>query len=334
MKYGNENGWYQDVLGHPFESLTLALPPDEEGDVYATLIHRTPSFSTRAISGLGAITGRPAPVVLYLHGWSDYFFQTELADFWDNQGCLFYALDLRKFGRSTRPYQTPGYITDLRDYDEDICTALNTIAARHPNSPVTLMAHSLGGLIAALWVSRNPGKIHSLVLNAPWIELQGSAIFRAMSTPMFTQLAKISPKAAIANLDLGYYYRSIQHTNEPLWAYNTDWRPMISHTGTNAWIKAVLDGHAQVATGLAIEIPICMLISDKSMIQPLWNEEMRHADVVLDVDIIKKRSIDLGELITIATVKGAVHDVTLSEKPVRNKAYRMLSRWADCYVMN
>jgi len=43
---------------------------------------------------------RPARVLLYVHGWSDYFFQTELARYWHAQGAAFYALDLRKFGRS------------------------------------------------------------------------------------------------------------------------------------------------------------------------------------------------------------------------------------------
>ena len=62
--------------------------------------------------------------LLYLHGWSDYFFQTELADFWAAQGVRFYAIDLRKYGRSRRPEQTPGFVTDLATYDEDLEAAL------------------------------------------------------------------------------------------------------------------------------------------------------------------------------------------------------------------
>ncbi len=62
--------------------------------------------------------------VLYVHGWSDYFFQKRLARFWTDRGARFYALDLRKYGRSLRPGQTPGYIADLDTYDEDIAAAL------------------------------------------------------------------------------------------------------------------------------------------------------------------------------------------------------------------
>ena len=46
--------------------------------------------------------------VLYLHGWNDYFFQTHLADYLSDIGYDFYALDLRRYGRSMRPGQLPG----------------------------------------------------------------------------------------------------------------------------------------------------------------------------------------------------------------------------------
>ena len=58
--------------------------------------------------------------MLYVHGWSDYFFQKRLARFWTSRGARFFALDLRKYGRSLHEGQTPGYITDLATYDEDI----------------------------------------------------------------------------------------------------------------------------------------------------------------------------------------------------------------------
>ena len=65
--------------------------------------------------------------MLYVHGWSDYFFNPELASYWSNAGARFFALDLRKYGRSLRPGQTPGYITNLADYDADIEAALAAI---------------------------------------------------------------------------------------------------------------------------------------------------------------------------------------------------------------
>ncbi|GAA3180448.1 hypothetical protein GCM10020255_074200 [Rhodococcus baikonurensis] len=39
--------------------------------------------------------------VLYVHGFTDYFFQKHLAEHFAEQGYAFFALDLRKCGRSS-----------------------------------------------------------------------------------------------------------------------------------------------------------------------------------------------------------------------------------------
>ena len=44
--------------------------------------------------------------MLYVHGYNDYFFQKHAADFYTGLGISFYALDLRKPGRSLLPHQT------------------------------------------------------------------------------------------------------------------------------------------------------------------------------------------------------------------------------------
>ena len=84
-----------DVLGAPYVARTLALRPDSEGEVVATLVHRAAD---------GPPTGR---AVLHVHGFADYFFHKQVADFWCNRGYDFYALDLRKHGRSLLSHQTP-----------------------------------------------------------------------------------------------------------------------------------------------------------------------------------------------------------------------------------
>src|SRR5690554_3771130 len=117
--------WVRDVLGDEFEQLTLPLTADAEGEVVATLTRALPAEPAaltrwermrRRLRGLPV--DEPAPLldgvdVLYVHGWSDYFFQKRLARFWTSRGARFYALDLRKYGRSLREGQTAGYVADL-----------------------------------------------------------------------------------------------------------------------------------------------------------------------------------------------------------------------------
>ena len=119
--------WRPDVLGDGFQALTLGLDDDDEGPVVATLVRYSPPVPR---------PGRSGRVVLYLHGWSDYFFQTGLAQFWAGQGAAFYALDLRKYGRSLRPHQTPTYTDDLAVYDDDLDAALAVVEAEHANNSV------------------------------------------------------------------------------------------------------------------------------------------------------------------------------------------------------
>ena len=83
-----------DVLGAPYTAESIELPADDEGPVVATLVSRPAPTATRR-------------AVLHVHGYCDYFFNIELADFYVDRGYNFYALDLRKHGRSLRPHQTP-----------------------------------------------------------------------------------------------------------------------------------------------------------------------------------------------------------------------------------
>ena len=131
--------WLPDVLGEGFEQLTLDLGTDDEGAVVATLVRSLPKRSRWIHKGpLHDVD------VLYVHGWSDYFFNKELAHYWTAQGARFFALDLRKYGRSLRPGQTPGFIDDLETYDIDIATALAQIqSSARGHRRLFLLGHSI-----------------------------------------------------------------------------------------------------------------------------------------------------------------------------------------------
>ena len=197
--------WRQDVLGADYESRTIPLMDDDAGPVVATLIrYRGHASSTRA-SSPAAPALSPAPttspsdthearseatpqpphfVLLYIHGRNDYFFQRELAE--DIAGCggAFYALDLRRYGRSLRPGQRMGFVSNLSLYDEDISEALDLIREDYPDLPLVLMGHSTGGLLATLWANRHPGALDGLILNSAWLEMQTMASMRSAVAPI------------------------------------------------------------------------------------------------------------------------------------------------------
>jgi len=275
---------------------------------------------------------RSARAVLYVHGWSDYFFHTETAEFWHAQGAAFYAIDLRKYGRSLREGQTPGYIDDLATYSTDLTAALTLIRTElGAHTSIMLMGHSTGGLTCSLWAHYNPGEVSGLVLNSPWLELQGSSIIRTISQPALSQLARINPKAPLPNIDGGYYTRTVSAKYEGEWEYNEQWRPTPSFAVRPGWLSAITTGHARVARGLDITAPVLMLASTRTTITARWNEEMRRSDSVLEVDQIARRAVQLGTNVTVRRIPDGLHDLALSPLPVRTTYYDAIQQWITAY---
>ena len=317
------SAWRDDVLGAPFQARTLHLADDDEGPVSATLVRYAPPTDEPL---------RAARVVLYVHGWSDYFFQRGLAEYWHARGAAFYALDLRKYGRSLLRHQTPGYIADLRTYDEDLDAALAVIRSAHGAAArLLVMAHSTGGLVTALWADRHPGEVAAMVLNSPWLELQGSSVVRHVSAPAIRQIASFQPKVALPNIDPGFYARSLRVADGGEWTYDETWRPTPSFPVRAGWLRAITEGHATVARGLNVAAPVLTLASARSVISPRWSEDMRSSDIVLDVELIARRAVQLGPVVTVVRIPGGLHDLTLSAPPVRARFYAEIDRWLAGY---
>ncbi|MBQ1442817.1 MAG: alpha/beta hydrolase [Renibacterium sp.] len=331
--------WESDHLGPQFQKLTLELGQDDEGPVVATLVrHRAPrrpgppSWLQRLLRKDGGEPDQAVDVVLYLHGWADYFFQTELAEFFTAHGVAFYALDLRKYGRSLRPGQSEGFTDDLAVYDADLAAALAAIEADlGPGHRIHLLAHSLGGLIACLWADRNPGILSSLILNGPWLELQGSRFVRQIATHLVDPFVRSDPRRVFHFPDMTAYWQSVSKTAHGEWDLDPVWRPANSFPFRAGWIKAVLNGHAQVSKGLRIDVPILMLLSERTLIQADWSQEMMSVDAVIDVQEMARLGLQIGRRVMVNRYAGALHDAFLSSKPVRTRVYADVQDWLRAY---
>lgn len=318
--------WHEDMLGPEFESTVLQVPARDGSEQRATLIRYLPQSPQRSPGG---------HAVLYVHGWSDYFFNTELADFWHRQGVAFYAMDLHHHGRSLQEGDPAGYVTDLRQYDDEICLALDLIREERgqAETKITLMGHSTGGLVASLWAAEHPGHVRALVLNSPWLEMHGSAFVRRAAGAVLEPLSRLKPEAEIKLPVRGFYYRSISRTAEGEWDLDPQLRPPESFPVRAGWLSAIWDGQAKVAKGLNIDIPVLVMSSTRSMNGPVWHEDMKSTDVVLDIRTMTERAVRLGHSVTIEQVQDALHDVFLSRADVRGEAYFRLQRWIQAYVL-
>ncbi|PNI09612.1 alpha/beta hydrolase [Arthrobacter sp. AFG7.2] len=327
--------WTADILGPRFQQRLLPLAPDDEGDVCATLVRCLPGEPGKEMTAAG---GAAANVVLYVHGWADYFLQAEVAEYLTDAGFPFYAVDLRKFGRSLRPWHTPGFTEDLAVYDEDLAAAVEAIredAAERlgPGIPlkVHVLAHSLGGLIAALWADRNPADLGTLILNAPWLELQGSSVIRTIAMHLVDPLSRADPRRPLWLPEMPGYWQSVSSEAHGEWQLDPVWRPRASFPIRAGWAKAVLAGHAAVERRLDIRAPALVMLSSRTRIQIEWSVELMEADAVIDVEETANRALRLGRRVAVFRYPGAIHDVFLSRREVREEAYRDLTAWLRGY---
>ena len=325
---GDMHDWRPDILGVGFECREIDLGSDDEGPLVATLVRHLPEprgWWQRMFTETPLLHGVD---VLYVHGWSDYFFHKRLARFWASRGANFYALDLRKYGRSLRPGQTAGYIEDLTHYDDEINRALQIMQAGQSDRPLILFGHSTGGLVLSLWAARHPGAADALVLNSPWLEFQFARMGRQILTPLLDLRARL-PGKDVSLSGLGYYARAQQeaHVEEDPLEVNLDWRPERSHPVSGGWLRAVLHGHELVDRGLDIAAPVCVLLSASSTPPLKWSEDLVRSDTVLDVQEVARAALKLGDSITVEWINDALHDVFLSRREPRDEAYRRLDRW-------
>ena len=308
-----------DVLGEPYQAETIVLPDDDEGEVVATLVSRRTAQPT----------GR---AVLHVHGFCDYFFQTPVADYWVERGYDFYALDLRKYGRSLRSHQTPNYVTDLRDYFADLDAAWWRITERDGHDRVLVSAHSTGGLVTPLWVHDHEVPVAGMVLNSPWLDLQGSLLLRTAGTKAIDQIGARRPYLTIPRDVSGFYARSLHRDHDGEWDFDLAWKPLESWPVYAGWLRAVRRGHARAHRGLDVPAPVLVLTSAASGHPREYDETCSSTDIVLDVELIRKWAHKLADHVTLVRVEGALHDITMSRQDVRDRAFGEITRWLDAYV--
>jgi alpha-beta hydrolase superfamily lysophospholipase len=315
--------WTPDFLGG-YETTDLVLPdtepaPGEPSDVelVATLIRKSgPRVGSRA--------------ALYVHGWNDYFFQTHVADYLTDLGYDFYAIDLRRYGRSLRPGQLRGFITNLDDYSLELDAAADLIAVDHDR--LLLIGHSTGGLVTALWAAHNADRLEALILNSPWLDIQGAAIVRTLGSPVIDKLGSRAPTSVIRLPDLGFNARSMHLSLGGEWDYDLTLKSTPGPPIRTGWLRAILLGHQKVAAGLGIGVPILVLASTTTDFSRRWHEGLRTVDSVLDVEQIAARAVRLGPHVTVVRIPEGLHDLTLSAPHVRKQALDEIGWFVEAYA--
>ena len=288
--------WQPDRLLPGYEALELPAPDDYDGRVVATLV-RLPAGDA------------PRGAVLYVHGFIDYFFQRHMAERFAAEGYAFYALDLRKHGRSLLPGQHPCFCKDISEYYDDITRALAEIGA-----PVLLAGHSTGGLICSLYKKEGEMRdsVRALWLNSAFFDWKDALKGKLRIAQM---LGWFSPFMHDPKSVLPAYVRSLHRNWEGEWDFDLALKPLLGFPAYFGWVRAIFAAHAKVHAGLKLDVPVLSMHSDA-------------ADIVLDWKQVARWSRTLGPNVTVLSFPGALHDLVLSRQEIRDAVFRELFSWA------
>jgi alpha-beta hydrolase superfamily lysophospholipase len=287
--------WQPDRLLPGFEALELALPDDYDGPVVATLIRLPVARAERG-------------AVLYVHGFSDYFFQRHMAERFAAEGYAFYALDLRKYGRSLRPHQHANFCKSISEYYGDIDAALEVIG-----EPVLLAGHSMGGLVCSLYAHEGDrrGEVQALWLNSPFFDWNLPE-WRKVQLHLATAIGRYWPFLNDPKAFRPDYTRALRTE----WEFDSALKPDYGFPLYYGWLGAITDAFEKLHRGLGIECPVLAMHSDQ-------------ADVVLDWRHIARWSRTLGSNVTVLSFPGGWHDLVLSPGRIREEVFRQLFAWAE-----
>lgn len=327
------------ILGSGYAARDVNLPSDSAGPSRAVLLHRV-SDAGCSDAGCSADARASRVPLLALHGWSDYMFDRDLFEHLAAWGFDVWALDLRRHGRAIDDPHDATRIDHLNRFDEEIGAALAQIRESRslngsergsdvPEHAPVILAHSMGGLIAALYAQRHPGAVRALALNAPWLEMHGGALVRRIVGPVIACAGRILRSHPVLPAGPRHYARAAHREFGGEHDYDLTLKPPGGHPMPAETLAAVLDGQRRLARNGPLTLPILVMCSDHSRFGLRFHDSMRRADTVLDVRTIRARARTLGPSVQIVQIPGARHDVFLSRPDARAHALEILHRWCE-----
>lgn len=311
-KYGVTD-WSPDMLGDGFEMKYVTHPDDYSGAVRSSIIRKKASPSNGS-------------AIIYVHGFSDYFFQAEMADMFVSHGYGFYAVDLRKYGRSLLPGQQMFQVRDLHEYFADIKACVDEVCVDGISSAI-LLGHSTGGLTTSLYMSESPSPvIKGLMLNSPFLDWNKPEWMKRFAIPVVSALGRMIPQCHVTQKPDDGYARSLSSDLDGEWCYRRDWKPDTLPDPDAGWVRAIHTAQRQLRRG-RIRVPVLLMHSSESVRRYDEYEKYHRADAILDVETISQYGGRLGADVTEVSFAGGLHDLVLSRPAVRRQVYDTMLDW-------
>ncbi|UEM19515.1 alpha/beta hydrolase [Skermanella mucosa] len=219
----------------------------------------------------------PRATLLMLNGRSEFIEKyDELARDWNARGFRVLSLDWRGQGLSTRPLPPPRqqrhYLTDFAILEEDLQVFLERVVLPRQAGPLVLYAHSMGGHVAARYLTSGWHHFAAAVLSAPMADISTQGVPRPLVRALAALMSFAGFGTAYAFGHGDYDPDRQDFATNPVshdarrWAIHHQWfraHPELRVGGvTWAWLRATfrsVDLLARPETSAAVDLPMLVL---------------------------------------------------------------------------
>ncbi len=253
--------------------------------------------------------GEVKAVLLIVHGVGEYCERyTNVVNHFVPLGYAVYGLDHIGHGKSGGEREM---IDRFEDFIEPLMTYTRMVKGWHPEKPVFIYGHSMGGLITSFHLLDHQADFKGAIISAPAVKVPDN--ISPMVITIGKVLSAIAPKAGLIGLDTSY----LSHDKTVVDAYNAD--PLVFHGKMPARLSAeMLRAMARVtAEAGKISLPVFILQGGGDKIvdpagAPMLYEKVSSKDKTLKV------------------YEGLYHEV--HNEPERGKLFEDLEGWFKAQV--
>ncbi len=244
-------------------------------------------------------------MLLLVHGYAEHSGRyEEMATWFAGRGCVVHAYDQRGHGRSQGPRC---HVDRFDQFLDDLGLVLDAVRSEHPELPITLIGHSMGGLVTLAFLASRKPRLSSAVTS-------GAALALGSVSPARVALARaarrVLPRLAIGS---GIDPQGLSRDPDVVRRYLAD--PLIFRTMTTS-LGAELLAAAPRTAALAdqISVPLLVLHGEADPICSVEGSRAFHAGV---------RSP--GSALRI--YPGLLHEIF--NEPERETVWQDVSRWLE-----
>jgi alpha-beta hydrolase superfamily lysophospholipase len=189
--------------------------------------------------------------IILVHGLGEHSGRYEyLARHCAERGFAVHTLDHYGHGKSDGQ---PGFVERFSVYLDGVRALLDRVRSEHPELPLFLVGHSMGGLIAAAFLAEAQSAFRACVLSGPLLITDEAP--PALVLAIVRLIAWLAPTAPLLALDPS----GVSRDSEVVKAYVTD--PLVHHGKLSARLIVEMSTTMKraLASAPAVELPLLIL---------------------------------------------------------------------------